>query len=168
MSKRRGVDPATTREASTRGGDIGLGKQMGSTKRGDQGSITILMVIFFLAILAAAGLVVDGGAKLQAARQASAIAEEAARAGAGRVNQDQAYTHGGTFVIDRTGAVNAARSYLKTSGVTGSVTLTGSRSIRVTATVDKPAILLPLIGIEHLHVTKTATADLLQGIRSGR
>lgn len=141
-------------------------QQVRTTTPGEQGSITILVVVFFLALLAAAGLVVDGGAKLRAARQASAVAEEAARAGAGRVNRDQAYAHGDRFVIDPTNAVTAARAYLSSSGVTGSVAMTGSRSIRVTATVDKPTVLLSLIGIAHLRVTKTATADLLQGIQA--
>jgi hypothetical protein len=43
--------------------------------------------------------------------------------------------------------------------------MSGTRSIRVTVTVDKPTVLLSLIGIGHLHVTKTATADLLEGIQ---
>jgi Flp pilus assembly protein TadG len=159
-------DPSTPIAPSARGAGTGTSQRLNDGARsGEQGSITILVVILFLAILAAAGLVVDGGAKLRAARQASAVAEEAARAGAGRVNRDQAYAHGGSFVIDRTSAVAAARNYLSSSGVTGSVAMTGTRSIRVTVTVDKPTVLLSLIGIGHLHVTRTATADLLQGIR---
>jgi hypothetical protein len=131
----------------------------------DLGSITIFVVIFFLALLAAAGLVVDGGAKLRAAREASAVAEEAARAGAGRVNRDQAYAHGGTFLIDRNSAITAARAYLATSGNTGSATMTGARSIQVTVTINKPTVLLSLIGVGQVHATKTATADLLQGVQ---
>jgi hypothetical protein len=151
----------TARSAST-GTDQRLSQRAQS---GDQGSITIIVVVFFLALLAAAGLVVDGGAKLRAARQASAVAEEAARAGAGRVDRDQAYVRGGRFIIDRTGAVAAARAYLASSGITGSVSMTGARSIRVTVTIDKPTVLLSLIGIGQVHVTKTATADLLQGVQ---
>jgi uncharacterized membrane protein len=131
---------------------------------GDQGSITIFVVVFFLSLLATAGLVVDGGAKLRAAREASAVAEEAARAGASRVNRDQAYADGGSFVIDRTSAVAAASAYLSTSGNTGSVAMTSARSIRVTVTINKPTLLLSLIGIGEVHATKSATADLLQGI----
>lgn len=151
---------------SARDAGAGTSQQLNNGARsGEQGSITILAIILFLAILAAAGLVVDGGAKIRAARQASAVAEEAARAGAGRVNRNQAYAHGGSFVIDRTSAISAARSYLSSSGVAGSVTMTSARSIQVTATVDKPTVLLSLIGIGHVRVTKTARADLLQGIR---
>jgi hypothetical protein len=130
----------------------------------DQGAITLLVVVFFVALLAAAGLVVDGGAKLRAAREASAVSEEAARAGAGRIDRDRAYARGGRFVVDRTAAVAAARAYLASSGNTGSVSIIGAQKIRVTVTVSKPTLLLSAIGIDDLHVTKTATADLLQGV----
>jgi hypothetical protein len=130
----------------------------------DQGSITLLVVVFFAAMLAAAGLVVDGGAKLRAAREASAVAEEGARAGAGRVDRDRAYAEGGRFVVDRTAAVAAVRAYLASSGNSGSVSLVGAQRIRVTVTIRKPTVLLSLIGIGEVHVTKTATADLVQGV----
>lgn len=134
------------------------------SERGDEGSITLLVVIFFFALLAAAGLVVDGGAKLRAAREASAVSEEAARAGAGRVDRDRAYAQGGRFVVDRTAAVAAARAYLTRSGQSGSVSVAGAQTIRVTVTVRKPTSLLSLIGIEEVRATKTATAELLQGV----
>ncbi|TDD31196.1 hypothetical protein E1287_27145 [Actinomadura sp. KC06] len=130
----------------------------------DDGAISLLVIVFFLALLAAAGLVVDGGTKLRAAREASAVAEEAARAGAGRIDRDRAYTQGGRFVVDRTAAVSAARAYLASSGNTGSVTITSGQKIRVTVTITEPTLLLSAIGIDDLQVTKTATADLLQGV----
>jgi hypothetical protein len=132
----------------------------------DRGSITLLVLVFFIALLAAAGLVVDGGAKLRAARQASAVAEEAARAGAGQIDRNRAYARGGRFVIDRQAAANAARSYLTNSGNTGSISVTGTQTISVTVTITRPTILLSAIGIDHIHVTKTATADLVQGVEA--
>jgi hypothetical protein len=47
----------------------------------DQGSITLFAVVFFFALFAAAGLVVDGGAKLRAAREATADAGSVTVAG---------------------------------------------------------------------------------------
>src|SRR5256885_16475608 len=91
----------------------------------DQGSISLFVVVFFIALLAATGFIVDGGAKLRAARQASAIAEEAARAGAGQINIDRALAHGGRFVIDRDAAIPAAHAYLTSSGNTGTVSVDG-------------------------------------------
>lgn len=130
----------------------------------DHGSITLLAIVFFIALIAATGLVVDGGAKLRAAREASAVAEEAARAGAGRVDLDRALAHGGRFVIDRNAAILASRAYLTSSGNSGTVSIDGARSIRVTVTITKPTILLAAIGINDIQVTKTATAELIQGI----
>jgi hypothetical protein len=130
----------------------------------DRGSITLLMIVFFITLLTAAGLVVDGGAKLRAAREANAIAEEAARAGAGQIDRSRAYTTGGRFVIDRSAAVAASRAYLTSSGNTGTVTVAGAQKIRVTVTITKPTILLSAIGIRQIHVTKSATADLVQGV----
>lgn len=130
----------------------------------DQGSITLLVVVFFLALLAAAGLIVDGGAKLRAAREASAVAEEAARAGAGRVDRDRAYTRGGRFIMDHSAAVAAARAYLTNSGNKGSVSVADAHKIRVTVTVSSPTVVLSAIGIRTVYITKTATADLLQGV----
>lgn len=123
----------------------------------------MFVLIFFLALLASIGLVVDGGAKLRAAREASAIAEEAARAGAGTIEADRAYTTG-QFVIDQQAAVRAARSYLTASGHQGTVSPIGTRRIRVTVHIIKPALLLSLVGIPSISVTRTATADLVTGI----
>ncbi len=132
----------------------------------DRGSITLVAVVFFLALLAAAGLVVDGGTKLRAAREASAVAEEAARAGAGQIDRDLAYSHGGRFVVDRTAALAAARAYLTNTGHSGSVNIVGAQKIRVTVTISKPTVLLSAIGIHSLQATEIATADLLQGINT--
>ena len=131
----------------------------------DEGSISLLVVVFFLALLTAAGLVVDGGAKIRAARQASSVAEEAARAGAGQIDRDRAYTRGGRFVVNRTAAAAAAaRTYLTNSGNDGSVTIVNGQKIRVTVTITKPTTLLAAIGVNEVTATKTATADLLQGV----
>jgi hypothetical protein len=132
--------------------------------RTDEESITLLAMVFFLALLAAAGLVVDGGAKIRAAREASAVAEEAARAGAGRIDRNRALARGGRFVCDRNAAVAAARAYLASSGNTRSVSVVDARRIRVTVTISKPTVLLSAIGIGEVHVTKTATAELIQGV----
>jgi Flp pilus assembly protein TadG len=137
-----------------------------SSQERDQGSISLFVVVFFLALLAAAGLIVDGGAKLRTARQASAIAEEAARAGAGRINTDRAYAQGGRFTIAPGTATAAARTHLTTSGATGSATVVNGQQIRVTVTITKPTVLLAAFGISEVSATKTATANLLQGIES--
>ena len=74
-----------------------------------------------VALIALAGIVIDGGTKLRAAENADAVAQEAARAGAGMVNQSTAYATG-TFVVDRAQAITAARAYLAAGGYQGTVT----------------------------------------------
>lgn len=84
--------------------------------RRDDGTLTLFTAIAAIGLLAALGFIVDAGQKLQAGQQARAIAEEAARAGAGQVNRSAAYAHGGTFTTDPTAAAAAARVYLAASG----------------------------------------------------
>ncbi|WP_433432233.1 pilus assembly protein TadG-related protein [Nonomuraea sp. CA-141351] len=136
--------------------------------RDERGSVTAFTVVFAMALLICAGLVVDGGKKIQAYREAYAVAEEAARAGAGQVDIDRAYAQGGRFEIDTTKALSAARAYLATAGHTGSAALAGGRIIQVTVTVSKPTVLLSLIGISNVSTTASASARMLQGSDQGR
>jgi Flp pilus assembly protein TadG len=133
-------------------------------KPSDRGTLTLFTAIVAIGLLAALGFVVDAGEKLQAGAQARAIAEEAARAGAGQVNRSAAYATGGTFTTDPAQAVAAADAYLSHSGHTGSVIVTGNQTIQVTVTVTEPAVFTTIIGISHLSATETATASLVQGI----
>jgi Flp pilus assembly protein TadG len=132
--------------------------------RGDDGTLTLFTAITVIGLLVALGFIVDAGQKLQAGQQARAIAEEAARAGAGQVNRSAAYAHGGTFTVDPAVAAATARAYLADSGYPGTVTVTGDRTIQVTVTVTRPATFTAIIGISQVSATQTATANLFQGI----
>ncbi|MGH8878280.1 MAG: pilus assembly protein TadG-related protein, partial [Stackebrandtia sp.] len=101
--------------------------------------ITLVVVVFF-------GAVVDFEQKLQARHDAGTIAQEAARAGTGKIDLDHAYTQG-HLVVDRPAALHAARNFLQASGHNGTVTPSGPDSIRVHVTITRPAMFLPLIGI---------------------
>src|SRR5262245_13601872 len=87
----------------------------------DRGSLTPMLAVLMVALLALAGLVIDGGRKLNEAENAYAIAQEAARAGAGQVNTSVAYGSG-VFRVDQARAITAARVYLANAGYQGSVT----------------------------------------------
>ncbi|TDB84233.1 pilus assembly protein [Actinomadura sp. KC216] len=134
------------------------------TRHGDDGSVSIFAVIIALVVLVFFGAVVDFGNKLKARQVASVVAQEAARAGAGRVDLDRAYTQG-EFVVDRPSAVRAARAYLRSGGYTGTVTASGTHSIRVHVTITRPAIFLPIIGVTRLRADAAATANLTTGVR---
>ncbi|RAY12956.1 hypothetical protein DPM19_23420 [Actinomadura craniellae] len=129
----------------------------------DEGGLSVFAVIITLVVVVFFGAVVDFERKLEALHDASIAAQEAARAGAGQVDLDRAYSRGG-FVVDRPAAIRAAKAYLRAGGYSGSVTSEGARSIRVRVTVVKPALFLPLVGISALHAEAVAVADLTTGV----
>ena len=128
----------------------------------DCGSLTLMLVVLTVALLALAGLVIDGGRKLDATEKAYAIAEEAARAGAGQVNTSAAYGSG-TIKVDVPQALAAARAYLASAGFHGSVSATGNQ-IRVTVRVVERTAVLSLIGIDTLRSSGSAVASLVTGV----
>ena len=131
--------------------------------RPDRGSITLMLAALGVALIALAGIVIDGGTKLRAAENADAVAQEAARAGAGMVDQSTAYAHG-TFVVDPAQAIAAARGYLAVGGFQGTVTTRGREAIQVRVTITEPTRVLSIIGIDSMTSTGSATASLVTGV----
>lgn len=129
----------------------------------DRGSLTLMLAVLMVALLALSGLVIDGGRKLNESADAYAIAQEAARAGAGMVDRSAAY-RSGTFQVDPGQAVAAARAYLASAGYRGSVSVDGADRIRVTVTVTEPTLVLSLIGIDTMTSTGAAVASLVTGV----
>lgn len=125
--------------------------------RRQQRQLTVAAAILAVAVLMVVGLVYFGGLKLRVGREAAAIAEESARAGAGELDRSRAYTSG-RKVVDPAAAVARARHYLaaasQNGGVTGSVALEGGTTVRVTVTVTRPAAMLDLIGVSSISVTQ--------------
>lgn len=129
----------------------------------DSGSLTLMLAVLMLALLALAGLVIDGGRKLDATQKAYAIAQEAARAGAGQVNTSAAYGSG-TFEVDPSQAKAAARAYLASAGYRRwSVTVSGN-SITVIVHVTERTEVLSLIGIATFTSSGSAVASLVSGV----
>jgi hypothetical protein len=130
----------------------------------DRGSLTLMLAVLFVALLALAGVVIDGGAKLTAAENAAAIAQEAARAGAGMVNEADAHENG-SFVVDEDQAVAAADAYLSGAGYAGRATAgPGIDEIQVMVRVSQPTKVLSIIGIDTIRATGRATANLVSGV----
>ena len=133
----------------------------------DRGSVTVFFAISALGLLVLLGLVADGGAKLRATQQATAIAAEAARAG-GQALDTAAATAGSSDHVDRTQAVQAAQHYLTAAGATGTVEVSTDRTrLTVTVTRTAPTAFLSLIGIDQLTVTAHAQAVLVGAITGG-
>ncbi len=133
----------------------------------DCGALSLMIVVLFVAFVALAGIVVDGGAKLDADENAYALAQEAARAGATSVDASTAY-RSGSFVVNPEQAQEAASSYLALAGQHDfSVRAVGSREIWVSVTISEPTTFLAIIGIGHFTCTGTATATLVTGVTGG-
>ena len=134
---------------------------------GERGSITLMLLALFLALTALAGIVIDGGAKLDQAENANAVAQEAARAGAGMVDPAQAYASG-SFVVDQAQAQAAAEQYLAARGlqcpVQCQVSTPTPDTIQVTVTMTSPTRVLSIVGIDSMSSTGSATASLVTGV----
>ena len=129
---------------------------------GEEGRISAFVVTVLVAILALAGLTLDGGLALAEKVRANGQAEAAARAGAQALDLG-AYRATGTVRLVPTDAAAAARGYLGTVGQTGIVTVTGDTvTVRVTATHRTQ--LLALVGIPALTVHGSGSAHPVRGV----
>lgn len=131
---------------------------------GDEGSLTLFMVVTVVALMVAVGLVVDGGNKIQALQRADAAAEEAARA-AGQVIVPARSVRGQTPRADAGRAAGAARAYLAAAGITGSVDVRGD-VIEVTTSITEPTVFLAAIGVSSVSATGNAQARLVRGLQT--
>ena len=126
----------------------------------ESGMVTAFVVIFTLALIVMAGLVLDGGLALSAKVQAIDDAQAAARAGAQALNIPL-YRSTGQITLDPAQATADAERYLANSGHSGTVQVTGEQVI-VTVTISQPTQILSLAGIDHITVSGTGTATAEQ------
>jgi Putative Flp pilus-assembly TadE/G-like len=123
--------------------------------------VTAFVVIFTLALIMMAGLVLDGGLALAAKVQAIDTAQAAARAGAQAIDIPL-YRSTGQITLDPQEATADAEHYLATTGHSGTVTVQGEQ-VTVTVTIHQPTQILDLAGIDQLTETGTGSATAEQG-----
>jgi hypothetical protein len=134
----------------------------------DRGAVTLFLSIAMVGLLALAGLVVDGGAKVRAVQRADRLAAEAARA-AGQAIDVAGVLEGSDVAVDRRAALVAAEAYLRASGVEGSArVLDGGRGLAVTTTTSAPTVFLSLIGVPAFTVHGSAEVALVHSVRGVR
>jgi len=114
------------------------------TGRAHQGSVTVFVVVFVVALTAVAGLVFDGANVLAARQQAANVAASAARAGAQALDIAGARTSGGT-PLDAAEAVDRAETYLAQTGYTGTASV-HSDEVFVEVTITRHMFVLGLAG----------------------
>lgn len=126
--------------------------------RADDGNASAFVLVFLTAILALAGLALDGGLALAAKVKANGQAESAARAGAQAIDL-AAYRTTGALHLLPSQAATTARAYLAAEHATGHVTVAGD-TVTVTVTTTQPTQLLGLVGISSLAIETEASAHL--------
>lgn len=131
--------------------------------RDEAGSVAIFMALFAVAMMAMAGLVIDGGAAIAARARAADLAEQASRAGADALVPSSLRGLSPTDLrVDPAAARAAADRVLALGGATGEVRIAGL-DVSVTARVPRHAVVLTAVGIDDLTGTATATATVLHG-----
>ena len=133
----------------------------------ERGSVSLIMVIFTVALFAMAGLVIDGGLALDARGRAVDLAQQAARAGAGAISPDSLRGRSPDLQVDASAATQQAQRVLTLAGATGEVTVSGDM-VTVTAHVHQRAVLLAAFGVSDLTASANATATMLHGTTTGR
>lgn len=130
----------------------------------DSGSVTLFCCISVVGLLILVGLVVDGGAKVRALQRADRLAAEAGRAGGQAIDLPAAIA-GDVPTIDKQAAVLASQAYLRSSGVTGTVSVTDAgRALVVEVTTTTKTAFLGLIGVNTLTVHGSAKVVLVRGV----
>ena len=119
---------------------------MTSTRPRDQrgGSSSVLAAIVAPMLLVLAGLVVDGGGQLAAAREAQAVAAEAARAGVDAAGPENLGAQFSPVL-----AQQGAQEYLEQAGVAGTVSVVDGR-VTVRTTITYQTIFVGIVGIHSL------------------
>ncbi|MEY2474021.1 MAG: hypothetical protein QOK28_3350 [Actinomycetota bacterium] len=136
-----------------------------SGRRDERGTVTAFVAVFALALLAVAGLVVDGGYMLAGQRAAFDEAEAAARVGAQAVDED-ALRQGGDVVIQPDAARQRVAEYLARSRHDGTVEVNGD-TVTVHVTVTQRLAILGIVGVGPATIHASGTAHGVRSVRDG-
>lgn len=131
---------------------------MTARRRDERGTATAFVVGMTVVLLACAGLVVDGGTAINARMKLADDVEQAARAGAQRLDLVTLRSTG-VVRLDEQAAEQSARGYVVARGYTSGAVVVDGDSVTVTADDVVTTRLLNLIGIDTFEVSATATAE---------
>lgn len=134
-------------------------------RREETGSTSVFAICVAAVLMLLAGLCIDGGRVLNTRATLADTAEQAARAGAQRVQVGE-LRRSGAVVFDAREARAAANAYLSSAGGTGAagsdVTTTGN-TVTVTMEKDVPTFMLSLVGLSTVHITVSGSAEAETG-----
>ena len=125
--------------------------------------MALYLAIFATAMIAMAGLVIDGGAAIAAREKAADVADQAARAGANALSADSLReSDPGDLRADPIRARAAADTVLSDAGATGEVTVDGA-TVTVVAHIPQKTAVLSAVGVNDLSQTATQSATAIHG-----
>ena len=130
-----------------------------------RGQMTVFFVTLVVALVMLGGLAYDGTQILNARREASNLALEAARAGAQAVSMTAIYRDAGPVLVHPQVAQNAAAEYLGQHH-DWSISVRGD-TVSTTVWLTEPLRILSAIGIDSRRVVGTATAQAVRGVLIG-
>ena len=133
--------------------------------RGEAGTVTAFVAAFAVALLAVAGLVVDGGYMLAGRRAAFDEAEAAARAGAQAIDVD-ALRESGPVLVRPDEARQRVSDYLGRTGHEGSADVNGD-TVTVHVRIKRDLTILGLIGVGPVTIDASGTAHGVRAVQEG-
>ncbi|MCY3634262.1 MAG: hypothetical protein OXH23_01480 [bacterium] len=125
----------------------------------------MMFVTLSVALVMLGGLAYDGAQILNARREASTLALEAARAGAQAISEELLYEKTMTVLVDPSTAQIAVSEYLSQHD-DWSISVQGD-TVSATVWLTQPLQILSLLGIDSRRVAGTATARAVRGISTG-
>jgi Flp pilus assembly protein TadG len=138
-------------------------------ERPQEGQLLVLTLVLMTLFVVLAGLVVDGGAYLDAREQATDLTASASRAAA--ATMDPAALQIGRISLATSGSrtsVSVGQEFLARAGHPGRCTLLGASTVACTVTETVSTRLLGLIGVGSMSLTVTESATDIAGIPGGQ
>lgn len=128
------------------------------TCRDERGAAAMFVMLMTVALLAGAGLVIDGGYALAERRQLTNQAEQAARVGADALDRGS-LRDGGDVEVDPGRARAAAANYLAQAGTSDSTISIDGGEVSVTIEGQAQTAILSAVGITSIPVTGIGSAE---------
>jgi Flp pilus assembly protein TadG len=128
-------------------------------RRDERGAATAFFLMLVVVLFACAGLVFDGGSALNARMKLADVAEQAARAGADKIDVE-ALRNSGTLQVDTQAARQAAADWMRAAGYRDAhVDIDADGRVSVTGSATGNTQILGLVGFSTFTVHATATAE---------
>ena len=129
----------------------------------ERGSVTVWLALSAFVMVIVVGIAIDLTGQANAQQRVHAVAAQAARAGGQQLNAPQA-VRGLGVQADPYAAAQAARTYLASSGVEGTVSVEGGATVSVRTSDVYTTKILSIVGIGSMRVTGKAEARVVRAV----